>query len=320
VIGFSLDSKTDKDNFVVTNLASKMVDIRGDIRDYARLNSVFETYNPEFVFHLAAQPLVRKSYKFPKETYEVNVLGTINVLEAIRHSPSVKVGIFATTDKVYQNQEKLEGYVETDPLGGYDPYSSSKASAEIAIESWRNSFFSPEKYDEHHKSIASVRAGNVIGGGDWSEDRLIPDLMRSLLNNESINIRNPQAIRPWQHVLDPLNGYLLLGAKMFSQPKEFCQAWNFGPDIRNGIRVIELIEAFHSNPSIINLQINVKESNFHETNVLILNSDKANKELNWVPKLDKKEMISLTRNYYLEANIINFYDVCVSQIKRFNHL
>jgi CDP-glucose 4,6-dehydratase len=314
VIGFSLDPKTDKDNFVVTNLASKMVDIRGDIRDSVHLEKVFEEHQPEFVFHLAAQPLVRKSYELPTYTFETNVMGTINVLEAIRKTNSVKVGIFATTDKVYQNQEKIEGYVETDPLGGYDPYSSSKASAELAIQSWRDSYFNPNQFENHRKSISSVRAGNVIGGGDWSEDRLIPDLMRSITNNQELIIRNPHSIRPWQHVLDPLNGYLILGEKMFKNPKEYAEAWNFGPNQEETISVLELIKSFTINKDL-RLKIESKEIKIHETKILSLNSSKAKKKLDWVSNIDVQSMISFTRIWYLSKDIIDYHELCLSQIK-----
>jgi len=318
VIGFSLDSKTDKDNFVVTNLASKMVDIRGDIRDSVYLEKVFDEYQPEFVFHLAAQPLVRKSYELPNYTFEVNVMGTINVLEAIRKTNSVKVGIFATTDKVYQNQEKIEGYLETDPLGGYDPYSSSKASAELAIQSWRDSYFNPNQFEDHRKSISSVRAGNVIGGGDWSEDRLIPDLMRSIMNNQELIIRNPYSIRPWQHVLDPLNGYLILGEKMYKNPREYAEAWNFGPNPQEMFSVLELIKGFTRNFKSINLKFESEKNVLHETKILKLNSVKAKEKLGWICKLNYKETIDFTSNWYNEKNFDRIYNIVRSQIDYFS--
>ncbi|WP_304180859.1 CDP-glucose 4,6-dehydratase [Leptotrichia trevisanii] len=214
VIGYALDPYTQKDNFVFSGLENKIVDIRGDIRDKKHLKEVFDKYKPEFVFHLAAQPLVRLSYDNPVETYETNVMGTINVLECIRETPEVKIGIMITTDKCYENKEQIWGYRETDPLGGYDPYSSSKGAVEIAIGSWRSSYFNPKDYDKHGKSIASVRAGNVIGGGDWSLDRVIPDCIRALEKGEPINIRNPKAIKTmgacfraieWLPVIRPKN-------------------------------------------------------------------------------------------------------------------
>jgi CDP-glucose 4,6-dehydratase len=319
VVGYALDPKTSKDNFVVTKLSEKITDIRGDIRDFSKLRSVFDTHKPEFVFHLAAQPLVLQSYKLPKETFEVNVIGTINVLEAIRNSASAKVAIFATTDKVYQNQEKLEGYVETDPLGGYDPYSSSKASAEIAIQSWRNSYFNPEKYDVHHKSISSVRAGNVIGGGDWSEDRLIPDIMRSILTNETLVVRSPNSIRPWQHVLDVLNGYLVLGSKMYSRPSVFCEAWNFGPDDKSKVNVLKLVDDFtRNNPKFTRNIFNYE--NLHESGVLLLNSNKAFTELGWKNYLNYEETIRLTTDWYKSYANENVFELSLNQIRYFSQL
>ena len=210
VIGYSLDPYTEKDNFVLSNLKDKITDIRGDIRDREKLREVFEKYKPEIVFHLAAQPLVRLSYDIPVETYEVNVMGSINIMEEIRNSKSVKAGIMITTDKCYENREQIWGYRENEPMGGYDPYSSSKGAAEIAINSWRRSFFNPSDYEKHGKAIASVRAGNVIGGGDWAKDRIIPDCIRALEAEKEIEIRSPKSIRPWEHVLEPLSGYLLL--------------------------------------------------------------------------------------------------------------
>lgn len=216
----ALDPSTPKDNFVLCRLHDQMRehDIRLDIRDRRRLLDVFASYRPEIVFHLAAQPLVRLSYDYPAETYEVNVMGTINVMEAMRVTDSVKVGVMITTDKCYENREQIWGYRENEPMGGYDPYSSSKGAAEIAIASWRRSFFNPDKFDSHGKAIASVRAGNVIGGGDWATDRIIPDCIRALEAGKPINIRSPKAIRPWQHVLEPLSGYMLLASKLQTSP------------------------------------------------------------------------------------------------------
>ena len=223
VIGVGLEPFTERDNYVLSDIGKNIkADIRADIRDGGRMKSIFKEYEPELVFHLAAQPLVRLSYDIPVETYETNVMGTINVLEAIRVTDSVKVGVMITTDKCYENKEQIWGYRENEPMGGYDPYSSSKGAAEIAIASWRRSFFHPEQYEKHGKSIASVRAGNVIGGGDWALDRIIPA-------GKEIEIRSPKAIRPWQHVLEPLSGYMLLALRMWKEPIKYCEGWNFGP-------------------------------------------------------------------------------------------
>ena len=205
VVGVALDPYSDKDNYVLTGIGSKIkADIRADIRDGENLKQIFAEYQPEIVFHLAAQPLVRLSYDIPVETYEANVMGTIHVMEAIRATESVKVGVMITTDKCYENKEQIWGYREDEPMGGYDPYSSSKGAAEIAINSWRRSFFNPADYGKkHHVALASVRAGNVIGGGDWALDRIIPDCIRAIEADKTIEIRSPKAIRPWQHVLEP---------------------------------------------------------------------------------------------------------------------
>lgn len=217
VIGVGLEPYSEKDNFVLSGIGKKIkADIRADIRDGETLKQIFAEYQPEIVFHLAAQPLVRLSYDIPVETYETNVMGTIHVMEAIRATESVKVGVMITTDKCYENKEQIWGYREDEPMGGYDPYSSSKGAAEIAINSWRRSFFNPADYGKkHHVSLASVRAGNVIGGGDWALDRIIPDCIRAIEADKTIEIRSPKAIRPWQHVLEPLGGYMLLASKMW---------------------------------------------------------------------------------------------------------
>ena len=232
VIGVAKDPTTEKDNYVLSGIGEKIkADLRADIRDGQRMKKIFQEYQPEIVFHLAAQPLVRLSYEIPVETYETNVMGTINILEAIRVTDSVKVGIMITTDKCYENKEQIWGYRENEPMGGYDPYSSSKGAAEIAIASWRRSFFNPVDYGKKHTvSLASVRAGNVIGGGDWAKDRIIPDCIRALEANKVIDIRLPKAVRPWEHVLEPLSGYMMLAQKMWEHPTEYNEGWNFGPD------------------------------------------------------------------------------------------
>ena len=231
IVGVALDPYSDKDNFVLSDIGKKIkADIRADIRDGEKMKQIFAEYQPEIVFHLAAQPLVRLSYEIPVETYEANVMGTIHVMEAIRATESVKVGVMITTDKCYENKEQIWGYRENEPMGGYDPYSSSKGAAEIAISSWRRSFFNPADYGKkHHVALASVRAGNVIGGGDWAKDRIIPDCIRAIEANKTIEIRSPKAIRPWQHVLEPLGGSMLLASKMWKEPTKYCEGWDFGP-------------------------------------------------------------------------------------------
>jgi CDP-glucose 4,6-dehydratase len=317
VVGYALDPYTEKDNYHLSGLESKIIDIRGDIRDTERLNEVFQEFKPEFVFHLAAQSLVGLSYDKPVETYEINVMGTINVLEAIKKCDSVKVGIMITTDKCYDNKEQVWGYKESDPLGGYDPYSSSKGAAEIAISSWRKSYFNPDEYDKHGKSIASVRAGNVIGGGDWAKGRIIPDCVRALENNDSIEIRQPNAIRPWEYVLEPLGGYLMLGEKMYKDGVRYCEAWNFGPELSSIISVWELANKVINNYGSGDLVDASNPEDFHEAKLLSLDISKARFALRWFPTLHINEAIAYTVEWYLDYRTKNVYDLCVGQIRSF---
>ncbi|MDQ3324035.1 MAG: CDP-glucose 4,6-dehydratase, partial [Acidobacteriota bacterium] len=250
-------------------------------------------FQPEIVFHLAAQPLVRRSYRQPVETYTTNVIGTINVLEAIRQTDSVKSVVIVTTDKVYENKEWLWAYRETERLGGFDPYSNSKACAELAVSAYRNSFFA-----DGETLIATARAGNVIGGGDWSEDRLLPDVFRSLVFGERLEIRNPNSIRPWQHVLEPLSGYLLLAEKLYAGEKDFADAWNFGPseeDSKPVGWVLEEIKRVWNNS--VNWEI-AEGNQPHEANLLKLDSAKAKNKLHWFPKLSLNEAIEMTVDWY----------------------
>ena len=298
VIGIGLDPYTDRDNYVLSGIGNKIIDLRGDIRDGDSLKKIFCQYQPEIVFHLAAQPLVRLSYEKPVETYETNVLGTIHVLEAIRMTDSVKIGVMVTTDKCYENKEQIWGYRENEPMGGYDPYSSSKGAAEIAIASWRRSFFNPDEYNEHGKSIASVRAGNVIGGGDWSQDRIIPDCIRALEADKSIEIRNPLAIRPWQHVLEPLSGYMLLAKKMWEEPTEYCEGWNFGPRMESIATVWDIackVIKYYGKGELKDLS---DSQSFHEANLLMLDISKAKFKLGWEPRLNMDETVALTVDWY----------------------
>lgn len=318
VIGVSLDPATERDNFVLSGIGSRIAaDLRADVRDAARMQSVFQTYRPEIVFHLAAQPLVRLSYECPVETYETNLMGTIHVLEAIRRTESVRVGVMITTDKCYENKEQIWGYREDEPMGGYDPYSSSKGAAEIAISSWRRSFFSPSDYARHGKSIASVRAGNVIGGGDWAQDRIIPDCIRSLEAGRPIDIRSPRAVRPWQHVLEPLSGYLLLGRKMWEEPATYCEGWNFGPRSTSIATVWDMAEKVVSCYGSGALQDLSDANALHEANLLMLDISKAKFRLGWEPRLTLDETIALTIDWYKRYRTEEVYELCMEQIHHY---
>lgn len=318
VVGVSLDPLSHRDNFVLSNIGNKIeADLRGDIRDGNLMKEVLKKYQPEIVFHLAAQPLVRLSYDIPVETYETNVMGTINILEAIRIAESVKVGIMITTDKCYENKEQIWGYRENEPMGGYDPYSSSKGAVEIAIASWRSSFFNPAEYKKHGKSIASVRAGNVIGGGDWALDRIIPDCMRALEDGRPLDIRSPKAIRPWQHVLEPLSGYMFLAQKMWNEPTKYCEGWNFGPNVESISSVWEVATKVIENYGSGELR-DLSDSNaLHEAKLLMLDISKAKFQLSWEPRMNINQTVELTVDWYKRYRKENAYEVCVEHIKRY---
>jgi CDP-glucose 4,6-dehydratase len=294
VTGIGFAPKTSRDNYCVCGLDSVITHHTCDIRQYDKIQEIFSATNPDMVFHLAAQPLVHESYAFPRETFEINTQGTANILEAIRHTPSVQAGVMITSDKCYENREWIYGYRETDPLGGHDPYSASKGAAEIVISSYLRSFFSKEGTP----ALSSVRAGNVIGGGDWSEDRIIPDFMRSLGERKPIEIRNPQAVRPWQHVLEPLYGYLQLGATMITKGHSFSGAWNFGPLYRNNLTVEDLIRRFIEQGKRGEMKIPDQRGSFHEAGFLSLDISKAVHQLGWHPVLDIDTMIRFTLEEY----------------------
>ena len=294
VTGIGLDPKTSGDNFCICGLESVISHHTCDIRQYHKILKIFNKTNPDRVFHLAAQPLVSESYISPRETFETNTQGTANVLEAIRHTPSVKAAVMVTSDKCYENREWVHGYRETDPLGGYDPYSASKGAAEIVISSYIRSFFS----GDNTAVISSARAGNVIGGGDWSKDRIVPDFMRSLDEKKPISLRNPGAIRPWQHVLEPLYGYLLLGATMIKRGHSFSGAWNFGPLYKNTMTVEDLIRRFIETGKQGEMQIPDQREKFHEAGFLSLDISKAVHQLGWHPVLDIDTMVRFTLDEY----------------------
>ena len=313
VIGYSLDPLYDEGIYTSSGIGSAIVDYRADIRDLNKLIQVFESEKPEIVFHLAAQPLVIEGYNNPVETFEVNFQGTVNVLEAIRKTPSAKAAVIITTDKCYENKEWVWGYRETDQLGGHDPYSASKGAAEIAVNSYRKSFFQ----GDGAPAVATARAGNVIGGGDWAENRLVPDIIKAGKSGKTIEIRNPYSIRPWQHVLDPLSGYLKLGTALYNSPKVFAEAWNFGPYAHCNYTVKEVVEKVISrfgHGSWKDLSVGEKP---HEANLLMLDISKAIQHLNWKPLLSIDESIDYTVDWYtsaIEKGVLNFSE---NQIKNY---
>lgn len=317
VIGYALDPLYDNGVFVRSKVGEKIIDYREDIRNFNKLLEVFTKEEPEIIFHLGAQALVLEGYHSPLDTFEVNTLGTANVLEAVRLTKSVKIAIFITTDKVYENKEWIWPYREEERLGGFDPYSASKGASELIISSYRNSFFNLKDYSKHGKSIASVRAGNVIGGGDWSENRIVPDCIRSFHNNETIEVRSPKSIRPWQFVLEPLGGYLLLGAKMIENPIDFCEAWNFGPDLQNVINVGELVNKIilaYGKGSWKDLSdLNAP----HEAKLLTLDINKANYKLGWKPILGIDETIKFTAEWYKNYQSNDVLTLTQNQINQY---
>lgn len=319
VIGIGLEPYSIRDNFVLSGIGAKIqADIRDDIRNGMRMREIFNEYQPEIVFHLAAQPLVRLSYDIPVETYETNVMGTIHIMEAIRATKSVKVGVMITTDKCYDNKEQEEGYVETDPFGGYDPYSSSKGACEIAIQSWRRSFFNPQEYGKTHTvSLASVRAGNVIGGGDWSLDRIIPDCIRALEANKDIDIRSPKAVRPWEHVLEPLSGYMMLAKAMWQYPMDYCEGWNFGPEAESISTVWEVANTLIKEFGCGRLKDSSDSNAVHEAQLLMLNIDKAKKRLGWKPRMNMLQCMALVADWYKRYKTEDVYKLCIGEIEQF---
>jgi CDP-glucose 4,6-dehydratase len=289
----------------------------GDIRDKENLENSIIDFQPDIIFHLAAQPLVRKSYQIPSETFDVNVVGTCNVLEAVYKLQKKCIVICITTDKVYENKELHYYYKEEDNLGGYDPYSASKAACEIAISSFRNSFFNRNNYQTHQKAIVSARAGNVIGGGDFSEDRIVPDIVRALQNNEIIEVRNPLAIRPWQHVLEPLHGYLILAQIAYNNYEAVANAYNFGPAMNDHLPVQNLVEIAIDNWGKGEWKNTSNSNNVHEAGLLMLDVSKARNELNWQPKLNSQQAIEWTIKWYKDGNSL---DYTIQQINNYQNL
>lgn len=300
VIGYSLPAPTEPNHISLLNL--DIISVIGDIRDLNQLNETFTTYKPDIVFHLAAQPLVRLSYENPIETYETNVIGTLKVFEACR-THGVKAIVNITSDKAYENREWVWGYRENDPMGGYDPYSSSKGCADLLANSYRNSYFNPAEYKKAHNTLlASCRAGNVIGGGDWAKDRLMTDIMLSVSQGKKVSIRNPNATRPWQHVLEPLSGYLAIGQKLLEECVEFGEAWNFGPSDEGSITVEEVVNHVKKHWDKIDYEIYRDPNQLHEANLLKLDCSKAHIRLKWKDVWESEKTFEKTvlwyKNYY----------------------
>jgi CDP-glucose 4,6-dehydratase len=293
VTGYALAPPTNPSLFEVAEVGSGMTSIIGDIRDLEKLQAVFAKYQPEIVIHMAAQPLVRYSYQNPVETYSTNVMGTVNLLEAVRNKSGVKAVVNITTDKCYENREWVWGYRENEPMGGYDPYSNSKGCAELVSAAYRSSFFNADSYAQHGVALATVRAGNVIGGGDWAQDRLIPDILAAFEQNKLVDIRNPHAIRPWQHVMEPLRGYLTLAEHLYEQGSAFAEGWNFGPNDEDAKPVgwiVEQMAALWGNEA--QWQIDTGEHP-HEAHYLKLDISKARSRLDWHPALRLNDALKL---------------------------
>jgi len=361
VVGFSLSPNTEPNLFNVLNLEKHLTSIIGDIRNKEHLENVLNKHKPDFIFHLAAQPLVRRSYQEPHLTFETNIMGTVNLFEAVRKSSFEGVVVNITSDKCYNNQGNAYSFKENDPMGGYDPYSASKGAAELITSAYRNSFYADCKQRDakrelspkngfagledkthsgledglcpsempfkasnqanhyrHKVALASARAGNVIGGGDWADDRLIPDIVRALANNEEIIIRNPHAVRPWQHVMECISGYLLLGAKLYENPAAYCEGWNFGPNSNSTMTVEEILLKSLELWGSGNYKI-IPENVLKEANFLKLDIGKAKEKLGWQPVYDinqsLKKTINWYKNYYLGD--INMFDFTKNQIKEY---
>ena len=320
VIGYSLEPPTNPSFFQKTGLSGRIEDIRGDVRDFAHIAKTVDKYRPDFVFHLAAQPLVRASYRNPRETFDINIMGTVNVLESLRLAGPPAICVCITSDKCYENREWDYAYRESDPMGGFDPYSASKGAAEIVIASYRKSLFARTGSKDGF-ALASARAGNIIGGGDWAEDRIVPDCVRALAQGREITIRNPESVRPWQFVLDPLAGYLRLASAMKENPDRFSDSWNFGPYPSNSIDVRTLTEKIIREWGNGSWKYIPSEGAVHEAGILRLDITKAIHRLGWEPVYGIDQAIRKTVEWYrndLEGSA-DMYDFSLHQIVEYMH-
>lgn len=314
VYGYSLAPITNPSLFELTDLAKRVHSTIGDIRDFSALQKAIKSADPDIVIHMAAQPLVRKSYRDPIETYSTNVMGTVNILEAVKSCSNVKVVINVTTDKVYENKELDIPFKEEDRLGGFDPYSNSKACSELVTSSYRSSFFA-----ESNIKVVTARAGNVIGGGDWSEDRLIPDIIRAYTKKETVTIRSPKAIRPWQHVLESLAGYLELTEYLYKADKDFIHSWNFGPGTSDFMTVGDIVNFVKKELPHMELNFEIKEANLHEAQILKLDNSLAKEKLNWSSNWNAKKAIKKTFEWYEGySGGKNAMEITIAQIREFD--
>lgn len=313
--GIALAPNTEPNLFKLAHVAQNMESHYADIRDYEQTKKIIDQFQPEIIIHMAAQPLVRYSYEHPIETYATNVMGTVHILEAAKHCESVRAVVNVTTDKCYENKEWVWGYRENEPMGGHDPYSNSKGCSELVTSAYRDSF-----YKKLNKGLASARAGNVIGGGDWALDRLVPDIINSIVKGKSVIIRNPQAIRPWQHVLEPLSGYLLLAEKLCNSPVVYSSGWNFGPYVHEAVNVESMVEKIFTNWHGENAgwKIEQDKNQLHEANFLKLDITKASTELQWQPRLNLDETIQWIVDWYqMWLDNQNMYEFTVKQINAY---
>lgn len=321
VTGYALAAPSSPSLFGLLGLEGRIHSVEGDVRDLRRLQALMKEARPEIVFHMAAQSLVRASYRDPLDTYSTNVMGTVHMLEAVRHSAGARVVVNVTSDKCYQEQESRRGHREGDPLGGRDPYSSSKACAELVTAAYRDSFFSGARKGDSIVAVASARAGNVLGGGDWAEDRLVPDSMRALSRKVAIPVRNPGATRPWQHVLEPLDGYLLLAERLWSHGAAFAGAWNFGPGEENGKPVGWVVERIVRLWGPDASWIADKREHAREAKDLSLDSSKAGAQLGWRCRLDVEETLEWVVTWYRSVDSgADPLELTLSQITRYSAL